>query len=350
MRRVNAFTLIELLVVIAIIALLVSILVPSLTRARDMARKAACSVNMSNHGKSMALYVSLYDSYPHMSPWPGMPSRPLTSPTGSNAVNGWPKFYGVLEMNGFKGTEKTSWGNWYYGGPVDEVWDGCLCPAMDAPSIWAAADNAASLPDFGGHGTDLYRVSFHKWAIGYQWNKWLRSAVGGRRLPTTPGPAALWENVLIYPGDLYQWISGRIDLRDEPPYYIQAITPDELSQASDIAQAWDSWDLESTPNIPWTTEAQSGWVPCVPGWHVGPYGFGMRVAFNGFRHKSCANILYADGHVASDANLQIDPVKDGIVAWDATYAGLQAYTWGHTGPRQFGNFDKIVPVAKVLTE
>jgi prepilin-type N-terminal cleavage/methylation domain-containing protein len=45
MRTMKAFTLIELLVVIAIIALLVTIIMPSLSRARELARDAKCKVH-----------------------------------------------------------------------------------------------------------------------------------------------------------------------------------------------------------------------------------------------------------------------------------------------------------------
>ncbi len=50
------FTLIEVLVVVAIIALLVSILLPSMARAREMARRAICASRLHNMGVSVHEY------------------------------------------------------------------------------------------------------------------------------------------------------------------------------------------------------------------------------------------------------------------------------------------------------
>jgi len=61
-RTRRGFTLIELLVVIAIIALLVSILVPSLKRAREIAKATVCSVQVKTFGNAMQYYASDYAS------------------------------------------------------------------------------------------------------------------------------------------------------------------------------------------------------------------------------------------------------------------------------------------------
>ncbi len=45
-RRPTGFTLIELLVVIAVVAVLLAILLPSLNRAREAGRRAACMAHM----------------------------------------------------------------------------------------------------------------------------------------------------------------------------------------------------------------------------------------------------------------------------------------------------------------
>jgi prepilin-type N-terminal cleavage/methylation domain-containing protein/prepilin-type processing-associated H-X9-DG protein len=58
MRKKQAFTLIELLVVIAIIALLLSIIVPAMSKAKEMARSMVCGTNE----KSLVMAANLWSA------------------------------------------------------------------------------------------------------------------------------------------------------------------------------------------------------------------------------------------------------------------------------------------------
>jgi prepilin-type N-terminal cleavage/methylation domain-containing protein len=63
MRR-KGFTLIELLVVIAIIAILVSILLPSIQKARELARRAVCKSNLKGFANAFIIYQQGFNRYP----------------------------------------------------------------------------------------------------------------------------------------------------------------------------------------------------------------------------------------------------------------------------------------------
>jgi prepilin-type N-terminal cleavage/methylation domain-containing protein len=79
-ERRAGFTLVELLVVIAIIGILASLLLPTLTRAREQARRKVCMTNLREIGKGCVMYMGDFaDFYPSVRQQGTPISRPMAA-------------------------------------------------------------------------------------------------------------------------------------------------------------------------------------------------------------------------------------------------------------------------------
>jgi|CXWL01.1.fsa_nt_gi prepilin-type N-terminal cleavage/methylation domain-containing protein/prepilin-type processing-associated H-X9-DG protein len=93
----SAFTLIELLITIAIISLLISLLLPALSRARENGRRTVCASNLRQIGEAMIHYSQDYESW--------FPCKP--SPTNPGAA--------INELSGVQHLASPNWGPGFAG-------------------------------------------------------------------------------------------------------------------------------------------------------------------------------------------------------------------------------------------
>jgi prepilin-type N-terminal cleavage/methylation domain-containing protein/prepilin-type processing-associated H-X9-DG protein len=96
--RRHAFTLVELLVVIGVIAVLISILLPALNKARESARQISCASNLRSIGLATVTYVTDHDGwFPPYRAGNGFQNTFIVSPHAG---------VGILQVSGYLGRRR----------------------------------------------------------------------------------------------------------------------------------------------------------------------------------------------------------------------------------------------------
>ena len=236
-RRPRAFTLIELLVVIGIIGLLISILLPSLHRAREQANATRCASSLRQIGNAVQIYANqnkgFLASWTNNSRWspPGSPNEIIDE----NYVNPT-----TLQVDVY-------WGVRYAvaGGLPKRLFN---CPSEQRRnSVDPDTDPAFVHYGLNGYGMDLTARE--------------REARFGQRLE-----CALFRDVKG------NWVGRPLSGIRNPSRTIFAQDAGEVTIDGN-GDTFDDWYQHTPPNVP---------VDRAPEW---------------LRHNKAANVLFVDAHV-----------------------------------------------------